>query len=64
MRNGQTMVSDTVWTGLGKLDLLTVCIHGKMGECFQYIKDNKPGVIPWDVAGNGSIYVMCCCWMD
>ena len=23
---------------------------------FQYIKDNKPGVIPWDANGNGSSY--------
>lgn len=38
---------------------LTNGVHSwkEMGEYFQYIKDNKPGVIPWDVAGNGSIYV-------
>ena len=27
-----------------------------MAVYFQYIKDNKPGVIPWDANGNGSSY--------
>ncbi len=28
----------------------------ELGEYFQYIKDNKPGVIPWDADGSGSSY--------
>ncbi len=27
-----------------------------MGKYFQYVKDNKPDVIPWDPAGSGSSY--------
>ena len=27
-----------------------------LGKYFQYIKDNKEGVIPWDANGNGSSY--------
>lgn len=27
-----------------------------LGKYFQYIKDNKPDVIPWDADGNGSSY--------
>lgn len=27
-----------------------------LGKYFQYVKDNKPGVIPWDADGNGTSY--------
>ena len=28
----------------------------ELGQYFQYIKDNKPDVIPWDADGNGTSY--------